>query len=79
MKKYQPIACSLYDHFEILIMRKQRVVITTKESSFETLLINIYARDSIEYIELENGEVLRLDAIEKIDNLSTREFIQCKN
>ena len=78
MKKYQPIACSLYDYFELLIIKKQRVLITTEDSKIQTVLVNIYTKESIEYTELENGSILRLDDIKKIDNLSTGEFISCK-
>ncbi len=78
MKKYQPIACTLYDHFEHLITRKQKVILITEETTIETVLVNIYAKKGEEYVELENGDVLRLDSIIKIDNLNTGEFIQCK-
>lgn len=78
MKSYTPIACSLYDYFELLILKKQEVIITTYEESFQTILTNIYAEKGVEYLELKNENRIRLDAIIEINNLKTNEFINCK-
>lgn len=79
MKKYTPIACSLYDYFELLILKKQKVIVTTATAKIESAFANIYTKKGVEYLVLETGEELRLDTIEKINNLNTGEFIQCKS
>jgi len=78
MEKYQPIACSLYDYLELLILKKERVHILTDESEFEDTFINLYTKDKIEYADFKSGRTLRLDVIEKINNLITKEIIHCK-
>ena len=79
MHDYQPIACSLYDYLELLIMKKQRVHLIFKDDKIETRLLDIFTKEGVEYTNLESGETIRLDTILKIDNLITGEFIQCKS
>ena len=71
MKKYKPIACSLYDYYELLIREKQQVIIKTDSREIEALIINIYTKEHVEYIDLDNATTLRLDTIKKISNKNT--------
>ena len=67
MKSYTPIACHLYDELEIAAMRRQDVVLDLQtESGRETLtdkIVDLWARDGVEYMKLASGKVFRLDHI----------------
>ncbi len=69
---YKPIDCNLYDEVVLLIMRKQKIKIDYQNEAgedlkAETTLKDVFARDGEEFILLENGEVIRLDRLVKID------------
>ena len=71
-KKYNPINCNLYDELEILAMRKQRTSIVymdneTKVELQDALIKNLYSREKIEYMVLENGVEIRLDQLIQVD------------
>ena len=78
MKKYKPIDCSLYDYYELLIREKQHVLIKTETLEVEATILNVYTKNHIEYIDLDNGTTLRLDVVKKINDLKTDEINQCK-
>lgn len=64
---YKPIACHLHDHIESSIVKRQKVHITFEDPgsgetvSCETIIIDWYVKEGVEYIVFNNGQHLRLD------------------
>ena len=73
MQKYVPINCSYYDELEAFATLRQSVTIvyenfTTKETeTIKTRILNFYIRDKVEFMVLENGADIRLDALISVD------------
>ena len=71
MKPYQPIDCNFYDILEATATRKKTVEIIfktiEKEERVQSRVINLYAKDSIEYMVMEKDRVIRLDQIISVD------------
>jgi transcriptional antiterminator Rof (Rho-off) len=66
MKKYEPINCSLYDHFEIHAMRKELVIIQLEGQNVELVIKTLEAREDGEYLIPVSGEPIRLDLVKSI-------------
>lgn len=68
---YTPIACHLYDELEIAAMRKKAVelvILADNEESTQTaVIVDLWARDGVEYMKLADGSVYRLDQIRSFD------------
>ncbi|MEM9917522.1 MAG: hypothetical protein AAF990_05465 [Bacteroidota bacterium] len=67
-EKYQPIACGFYDELVRLASRKTHCRLHLKDASGSerqllTSIKDIYSRQKVEYLLLENGEEIRLDHI----------------
>jgi Rho-binding antiterminator len=74
---YQPISCELHDVLEAAAtLRKQvRVVADGADgtsTSRQARITDIYGKDRIEYVLLDNGEAIRLDALTEVDGVSFR-------
>lgn len=71
---YTPIACHLYDELEIAAMRKRAVelVVMTEEteSTLTAVIVDLWARDGVEYMKLGDGTIYRLDQIRSFDGTS---------
>lgn len=68
MKKYEPINCSLYDHFEIHAMRKDLVVVElTDNRQLELVIKTLEARETGEYLIPVSEEPIRLDQVRSIE------------
>lgn len=66
---YQPINCDFYDHLEIAAMRKQTVEIELDatiagQDSYRGIIEDLRSEGGVEYMFLENGLKVRLDAIQ---------------
>lgn len=66
---YTPIACSLYDQLEILSMRKTEITLLPNMLHIEPpyLITNLYPRDGVEYMLINDRAEIRLDSIDSID------------
>lgn len=69
---YQPINCSFYDELEALATLRKKVVIkflseNEENQSIEAVIINFIIKDKTEYMLLDNGHHIRLDAILEVD------------
>ncbi|MFZ6646100.1 hypothetical protein ACO0LO_10315 [Undibacterium sp. TJN25] len=71
-RKYVPVSCDVYD--EILSLATSRktceVVVTSsigKTERFRGAIADVFSRDGVEYIELSQGEIVRLDRIQALD------------
>ena len=75
-KPYQPIDCNLYDWLEIFAMRGNRVEIHySAEEGGETLITkaivkNVFAKNKVEYLELDSGQLIRLDALISVGGIN---------
>jgi Rho-binding antiterminator len=71
MEKYIPINCSFYDELEALatLGRRVRVVYLDDSAKVEVqgVIRDLYTRDSVEYMLLDNGVSFRLDKLVEID------------
>lgn len=66
MDHYKPVDCNLYDVYIRYIIEKRKVtIISSKDSAIKThcTLKDIFTKNGVEYIELDNGETMRLDEI----------------
>lgn len=74
---YVPIDCSIYDRLEALATLRRRSVIAhrTREGGIvrvEARIVDVYTRDGAEWIALDDGAVLRLDALVEVDGEAVR-------
>jgi len=71
MEKYVPINCDFYDELEALATIGKRVKLSYMENSarIETsgIIRNLFTKDSVEYMTLDNGISFRLDKLVEID------------
>ena len=67
-KDYQPISCTTYDELALLSMHKKQVDIvyelpSGKKQTVNTVIRDIYTKDSEEFLLTESGEPIRLDQL----------------
>jgi Rho-binding antiterminator len=71
MQEYIPINCDFYDELEALatIGKRVRMVFLDESAKVETegIIRDLYTRDSVEYMKLDTGLVIRLDKLVEID------------
>jgi len=68
---YQPIACVLYDIFEVAALRRKRLILTIKGQEQEIVVQDVYAKGKEEFLDgveplSQQPLHIRLDAIEKV-------------
>ncbi|NRB48121.1 MAG: hypothetical protein HRU41_10650 [Saprospiraceae bacterium] len=69
---YQPISCNFYDHLEATATMRKRVIIqyldsTGKQSSTLAKIKDLYVKEKVEYMVLDNDLTIRLDHILDVD------------
>jgi Rho-binding antiterminator len=78
MNPYQPIDCNFYDILEATATKRKTVAIVILENETEQIyhskIIDLYAKDSVEYMVMENDKVIRLDQIVSVDNVVLENF-----
>ena len=78
MKPYQPIDCNFYDILEATAVKRKTVPIViiedNSQQTIETKIIDLYAKDSIEYMVMENDKTIRLDQIVSVDGVVLEGF-----
>ncbi len=72
--KYTPINCSFYDYFEAFAVKRQIVSIVyfdEKGEAFntESRIKDLFSRNKVEYVLLENGLQIRLDYVKELDGM----------
>ncbi|MEM6697006.1 MAG: hypothetical protein AAF806_18860 [Bacteroidota bacterium] len=72
---YQPISCSFYDILEeSATLRKKSIIYfyntDWQEKQIVSRIINLFTKEKEEFMELENGEVIRLDHLISVDGKS---------
>ncbi|AZQ63152.1 hypothetical protein EI427_13150 [Flammeovirga pectinis] len=63
---YKPVACSLYDQYEIWAMHKAVLQITYQDKVIEASIKTLKVIDKVEYAILSNDLQIRLDDIVKV-------------
>ncbi|WP_313342227.1 hypothetical protein [Stenotrophomonas sp.] len=79
-RTYVPINCEFHDVLEATATVGRRVVIVfdTGAGQHETVsarIADLQARDAVEYMQLDNGRLLRLDAIVSVDGVLRSGFV----
>lgn len=74
---YQPISCELHDVLEAAATLRKRVAVISTDSNGvttrrEALITDIFGQDRVEYVTLDNGETIRLDALSEVDGVDFR-------
>lgn len=74
MQPYQPIDCDLYDELISLIMRRQRCTIVyqnadNQKTVVDDRLVDVYSQNQQEFVRLQNGTTIRLDALIRVNHL----------
>jgi Rho-binding antiterminator len=74
---YQPINCELHDVLEAAAtLRKPVAILSTSpdgaSSRRKARITDIFGKDRIEYVVLDNGETIRLDALTEVDGVVFR-------
>ena len=71
-KKYAPINCDFYDEIEIRAMRKSKTTVIYlsekgEQTTIESVIKNVFAKNKEEFLEMESGLVFRLDRLISLD------------
>lgn len=64
---YKPISCSLYDKLEAFATGQITVEITVGQQIIRDIIVDVFSKDQAEFIRLKNGDIIRLDKIEKLN------------
>ena len=72
--KYQNISCSYYDQLEAYATKRTKCLVIyfddDLEKTLEGIIVDVFAKDSAEYLKLNNGIVIRLDQLISINGVS---------
>lgn len=75
MSEYKPIQCGLYDILEDRIVRRVECALVfhkeneTAPQSYSGRLLNVFSQGGAEFLMLEQGKLIRLDRIVKLDDI----------
>ena len=72
---YIPISCSYYDRLEAWAVRREILTIIYANSedgeaqTIEGVIVDLYSKEKAEYLRLNTGETIRLDALQSVNNI----------
>ena len=73
MNDYEPIPCGLHDLIEDRIVRRVdcRIIycVNEKTLSYTGRLVDVFSRDGAEFVKFEQGNLVRLDYLIKVDEV----------
>ncbi len=72
INKYQSISCSYYDQIEAYATKRTHCSILYRDESekiADGIIVDIYSKESAEYLKVDNGTVIRLDHIISINGI----------
>ena len=72
INKYQSISCSDYDQIEAYATKRTHCSILYRDESekiADGIIVDIYSKESAEYLKVDNGTVIRLDHIISINGI----------
>lgn len=69
---YTPINCDFYDELEAAATLRRNVVVVWlrddgKEEEVSARIADLYVREKVEYMRLDNNEEIRLDKLVSVD------------
>lgn len=72
MNSYKPVSCDLHEGLEVAAMHRRRVSIEYLDPQGTTLQVravidDVFAKEGAEYLRLDSGVVIRLDALIAVD------------
>lgn len=73
-RPYQPIDCSLHDHLESAATLRRPVIIAYRTAQddlaqLEDRIIDVFARDGVEFLKVGSGAEIRLDDVVSVDGV----------
>ena len=79
MQAYVPINCEFHDVLEATAVRGRAVVIRYLDEQetlriVETRIRDLYARNAMEYMQLDDGSAIRLDRLVSVDGIERSAF-----
>ena len=80
MEEYKPVNCDFYDELEALAtLKKKSDIIFTADNGGKSVIqgriTDLYTRDHVEYMKLDNGLEIRLDSIIQIAGKKPEDFV----
>ncbi|WP_073110964.1 hypothetical protein [Hymenobacter daecheongensis] len=78
--EYHPISCSFYDELEARATTRQPCTLTyrpepdTPPSTTHGIIQDLFIREKVEYLRLENGLEIRLDTLVAVDDKELRHY-----
>lgn len=70
---YQPVSCGFYDELGLRMMRgcSCTLVVAYGEATetIETVIQDLYTEGDAEYVQIEDGQRIRLDRIQQVDDI----------
>lgn len=71
---YDPIDCSLHDRLESVATLHKSVDLVYFDDaggrqSVQDVIVDVYARDGVEYLTTRSGATVRLDRVESVDDV----------
>jgi Rho-binding antiterminator len=76
---YQPINCEFHDVIEACATLRKPVTILAENTdgshrAIRAIISDVFAREDVEYLKTECGEMIRLDALLAVDGHDIRNF-----
>lgn len=78
-KPYQPINCEFHDILESNCVKRSRCEISFvdeqgNEKTVSSVIVNVFAKNKEEFIQLENDTLVRLDRLISVDGEMIRNY-----
>jgi len=76
---YQPISCEFHDVLESLATRSRRAPVVYlgedgAQREVSAVITDLFGRDGVEFMALDNGETIRLDRLVTVDGVRLADF-----
>ena len=80
MDDYKPVNCDFYDELEALAtLKKESEIVFRADNEAKSVIrgriLDLYTRDRVEYMKLNNGLEIRLDRIIEIDGKKRKDYV----
>jgi len=80
MDDYKPVNCDFYDELEALAtLKKESEIVFRADNEAKSVIrgriLDLYTRDRVEYMKLNNGLEIRLDKIIEIDGKKREDYV----
>jgi Rho-binding antiterminator len=80
MEEYKPVNCDFYDELETLAtIKKDSEIVFRADNEAKSVIrgriVDLYIRDKVEYMKLNNGLEIRLDRIIEIDGKKRKDYV----